>query len=395
MSRIIKTVALSAVVMLGFSACAGDLTAAGLPEGKQTSVNSQPTPQPTKATDPSSAPKSTNNSEPTDSSEPSNSSEPTSASPEPTSADPTTTESSPSASKAPAILKSGDHSEQVRELQHRLLQLDWFDGKITPDYGAATQAAVSGFQGKRGLAVTGEVDQKTWDSLVGMTRKPTRDEMYNVVKAGPALFRKGDSGDAVRDLQARLKQVGWYEQKVTGTYGDATVAAVKGFQGKRQIPTTGEVDQRTKDKLFAMTTKPTQEELTNKPPKQKAPRGLDQRCMTGRVLCISKSSNSLSWVVDGKVQRTVDVRFGSELTPTREGKFTLYWKSRNHHSTLYNTPMPYAMFFSGGQAVHYSADFAARGYNGASHGCVNVRDKGAIIWIFDQTREGDKVIVYR
>ena len=56
--------------------------------------------------------------------------------------------------------------------------------------------------------------------------------------------------------------------------------------------------------------------------------------------------------------------------------------------------MPYAMFFSGGQAVHYSADFAKNGYNGASHGCVNVRDKGAIASLFDQVGTGDKVAVY-
>ena len=57
--------------------------------------------------------------------------------------------------------------------------------------------------------------------------------------------------------------------------------------------------------------------------------------------------------------------------------------------------MPYAMFFSGGQAVHYSSDFAARGYNGASHGCVNVRDLGKIKILFDEVQVGDKVIVYR
>ena len=45
---------------------------------------------------------------------------------------------------------------------------------------------------------------------------------------------------------------------------------------------------------------------------------------------------------------------------------------------LYGSAMPYAMFFSGGQAVHYSSDFAARGYAGASHGCVNVRDHAGI-----------------
>jgi hypothetical protein len=55
----------------------------------------------------------------------------------------------------------------------------------------------------------------------------------------------------------------------------------------------------------------------------------------------------LRWVVDGKVLRTVDVRFGSELLPTREGVFSVYRMSRDHVSSLYNTSMPFAMFFSG------------------------------------------------
>jgi hypothetical protein len=198
----------------------------------------------------------------------------------------------------------------------------------------------------------------------------------------------------VRDLQARLKQIGWFSGDVTGTYGTVTVSAVRGFQGKREIPVTGEVDQRTWDRLTAMTRTPTNDEKHNKTPKPSAA-GLDSRCLTGRAMCISKSSNSLVWVVDGKAQLKVDVRFGSELTPTREGAFSVGWKSRNHVSTIYHTPMPYAMFFSGGQAVHYSADFAARGYNGASHGCVNVRNRSGIAWLFDQVRVGDKVIVYR
>jgi lipoprotein-anchoring transpeptidase ErfK/SrfK len=44
--------------------------------------------------------------------------------------------------------------------------------------------------------------------------------------------------------------------------------------------------------------------------------------------------------------------------------------------------------------VHYSPDFAANGYSGASHGCVNVRDYAAIQSLFDQVYVGDKVIVY-
>ena len=45
--------------------------------------------------------------------------------------------------------------------------------------------------------------------------------------------------------------------------------------------------------------------------------------------------------------------------------------------------------------MHNSPDFAARGYNGASHGCVNVRNLAGIRTLFAQVRVGDKVIVYR
>jgi hypothetical protein len=96
---------------------------------------------------------------------------------------------------------------------------------------------------------------------------------------------------------------------------------------------------------------------------------LDKRCLTkGRVLCINKKTRKLVYVVNGKAIQVADARFGARKTPTRNGVFKVYRKSKNHVSSLYHSAMPYAMFFSGGQAVHYSSDFKARGYNGASHG---------------------------
>ena len=293
-----------------------------------------------------------------------------------------------------ALLSRGDDGAKVRELQHRLRQLDWFSGSITGRYAGSTVAAVKGFQDKRELEVTGAVDAKTWSSLTSRTRKPTQDEMHNRLTPGPALLAQGASGDRVRDLQARLKQLAWFSGSVTGTYGPATASAVKGFQGKRAIPVTGEVDRRTLDRLTAMTRTPTEDAKHNRVPKPSAS-GLDSRCLTGRAICVSKSSNTLTWVVDGKPQLRMDVRFGSQELPTREGAFSIGWKSRDHVSTIYHTKMPYAMFFSGGQAVHYSPDFAARGYNGASHGCVNVRNLGGIQTLFAQAQVGDKVIVHR
>ncbi|WP_148613649.1 L,D-transpeptidase family protein [Nocardioides rubriscoriae] len=212
---------------------------------------------------------------------------------------------------------------------------------------------------------------------------------------GPALLSPGDAGDEVRELQARLRQIDWFNQDVTGTYGDVTREAVEGFQAKREIPVTGEVDQRTMDRLLSMTSEPTAAELTNQLASGNVPGPLDARCQTGRALCVDKTSRTLRWVVDGDVRLTVDVRFGSEEHPTREGAFSVFSKSRDHVSSLYDTSMPFAMFFSGGQAVHYSPDFAAHGYDGASHGCVNVRDYDAVAGLFDQVAVGDKVIVYR
>ena len=211
--------------------------------------------------------------------------------------------------------------------------------------------------------------------------------------SGPRLFGKGDSGDDVRDLQARLKQIGWFNAGVTGFYGNVTTEAVSGFQAKRGIAVTGFVDQTTLDRLHAMTREPTEAELTNAPPPIPAGK-LDPRCLTGRVMCIDKSTSVLRWVIDGTVRMSVEVRFGSQELPTREGQFSVFSKSRDHVSTIYHTSMPFAMFFSGGQAVHYSPDFAANGYNGASHGCVNVRDYAAITSLYDQVNIGDGVVIY-
>ena len=216
-----------------------------------------------------------------------------------------------------------------------------------------------------------------------------------VPPAGPRILGSGDHGARVRDLQARLRQIAWYFGNVTDDFDPSTVAAVRGFQAKREIAVTGYVDRRTLNRLAEMTRTPTADELANRQPGNTytdAP--LDPRCTTGRAMCVDKASSTVRWVVDGSVQRTLAVRFGSSYTPTREGLFQVDSKSRDHVSTIYETAMPFAMFFSGGQAVHYSTDFAATGYAGASHGCVNVRDRVGIEWLFDQVSVGDKVVIY-
>ncbi|WP_184591175.1 L,D-transpeptidase family protein [Streptomyces violarus] len=221
---------------------------------------------------------------------------------------------------------------------------------------------------------------------------PPDDDKPSAAPAPPrVLWSRGATGRDVRELQARLRQVAWLFEGPTGNYGEQTERAVSGFQGKRGLPRTGRTDTVTWQRLLGMTREPGRWDLYLMGGQPADPP--DPRCTTGRVLCIDKTSRTLRWMIDGRTVSTMAVRFGSQYTPTREGVFSVYWKSRDHVSTLYDSPMPYAMFFSGGQAVHYSTDFAARGYAGASHGCVNVRDEAAIAELYAQVRDGDKVVV--
>jgi peptidoglycan hydrolase-like protein with peptidoglycan-binding domain len=321
---------------------------------------------------------------------------PSSSQPGTPSSSPTSSPSSSPTHRTPVVtdvLKPGAKGPRVRELQQRLFQIAWLPETTTGVYDAATVAAVKGFQGKHGLHRTGVLDTSTWQRIKAMTTKPSHDAMFNVMHPGPPLFQTGDYGAGVRALQARLRQIDWYFGDVSGSYDSPTVTAVRGFQAKRVIPVTGEVDQRTMDRLDAMTTRPTKAELHNKLP---SPGKLDPRCLTGRVMCIDKTTSTLRWVIDGHVLQTLDARFGSTVsdTPTREGLFHVYLKDADHVSQLYGSSMPYSMFFSGGQAVHYSSDFAAVGYDGASHGCVNIRDYDGVKWLFSQVRVGDEVVVY-
>ena len=57
-------------------------------------------------------------------------------------------------------VQAGDQGEKVRELQHRLRQLEWFAGSITGTYGKKTTKGVKGFQDKRKFTETGDVDRR-------------------------------------------------------------------------------------------------------------------------------------------------------------------------------------------------------------------------------------------
>ncbi len=61
---------------------------------------------------------------------------------------------------------------------------------------------------------------------------------------------QGNSGQAVRDLQDRLRQLQYFDRSSTGYYASQTAAAVADFQLAAGLPTTGEADGATLTLLF-------------------------------------------------------------------------------------------------------------------------------------------------
>lgn len=84
------------------------------------------------------------------------------------------------------------------------------------------------------------------------------------------------------------------------------------------------------------------------------------------------------------------------VTPT--GAWRAYMASRHHRSRKYdNAPMPYAIFFKGGYAVHATFDLKRLG-RPASHGCIRLHPDNAAVFFSLAQRAGlsnTKVIISR
>lgn len=85
------------------------------------------------------------------------------------------------------------------------------------------------------------------------------------------LVRKGDSDDNVILLQLRLRDLGFYNYKITGFFGEFTVAAVKDFQKANGIAADGAAGKKTLDTMYSNTAKRKAITPIN-PPKKKKPK---------------------------------------------------------------------------------------------------------------------------
>lgn len=144
----------------------------------------------------------------------------------------------------------------TENLQRYLRQLSFWEA-ITPPpidgiFDDATERALSEYQALRGLAVTGNADQETWERLYADYRaslarhSPPRQISVFYLDPEGYVLREGGVGFAVYALQYMLSELRHSYRALesvvpTGVYDAETAAAVRFFQEQNGLPDEGGV----------------------------------------------------------------------------------------------------------------------------------------------------------
>ena len=184
--------------------------------------------------------------------------------------------SSSSSSTESKYLKVGSYGDKVTELQYRLTALGFYNGDITGYYGEMTEAAYKAFQKAAGLYADGIAGEDELDLLysddaptgsvaeVGTsastsTSQDTTDDTTDtddtaeaeVEEGFTSTITTGTSDFNVFLIQTELTALGYFEEEISGYYGEVTQSAVLKFQAENGLPTTGDVDEETYNLIFS------------------------------------------------------------------------------------------------------------------------------------------------
>ncbi|MBO2515703.1 MAG: hypothetical protein CW338_00305 [Clostridiales bacterium] len=134
------------------------------------------------------------------------------------------------------VLQYGDTGDAVLALQTRLKETGYYSGPLSGKYAEVTRSAVKKVQHVYGLEETGIADSDTQTIIYGPCYLP---------------LAYGDSGECVKRLQNRLKELGYYSYNVTGSYYGHTRDSVKSFQKAWSLEVTGKADVDTLALLYS------------------------------------------------------------------------------------------------------------------------------------------------
>lgn len=129
------------------------------------------------------------------------------------------------------LIRPGDRSEEVADIQRRLRALKLQVQDETGYFGESTKQALREFQQQRGIIVDGIVGSHTWNELVEASWRLGDRALYLRV---PAM-----RGDDITTLQSRLNALGFDAGREDGIFGRSTASGVRAFQREYGVPEDG------------------------------------------------------------------------------------------------------------------------------------------------------------
>ncbi len=162
-------------------------------------------------------------------------------------------------------LELGSEGSDVKKLQQKLKDLGYLSGSADGKFGVATQAAVIAFQKNNNLTADGKAGVATLSKLYSGTANRSSSgtvkidsgnnnasgrDTSQISSTGYVTLEEGSTGDQVRTLQKRLKELGYYNGSVDGSYGEGTMAAVMAFQMRNNLTVDGKAGPATQRVLY-------------------------------------------------------------------------------------------------------------------------------------------------
>jgi len=325
-------------------------------------------------------------------------------------------------------LAYGSSGEDVKALQTRLIELKYYNGKISGNYLDGSTSAIGTFQKRHGLSSTGRADIATQELLYSSyaqakdaspaaSPSPTviysGDEEVVVAGDGEAIdfevlnknyqkkLQRGSTGKIVKDVQTRLTELGFYSGPISGNYLNQTTDAVKRFQKYNGLVSDGVTGTDTWNALFN-DAEVVSVKSTPRPTPMPTPipysmtvdvnnqivtvYGLNEEgkhnvvvrqmiCSTGKK---ATPSDVGDWVLDGRTARWC-------YFPAY-GSHAQYWtrinKSIAFHSVIYNSVNTMALSIGSYNALG----------SRASHGCIRLLVSDAL-WVYENVGKGTVVTI--
>ena len=132
----------------------------------------------------------------------------------------------------------------VAAVQQRLKQNGAYGGPTDGVWGPESAAALEQFERAHGLQVTGQLNQATVATL-GLNPADLLAPAPAGVPTASVPPAEPLSRDAIRAVQSRLRQLGFYSGRIDGIWGPSMQGSLQHFQQGRGLQATGQLNPAT------------------------------------------------------------------------------------------------------------------------------------------------------